>query len=80
MYYSGLIVTARPKRFTPALEAIRAIEGVEIHQSDPDTGRAVVVLEEESVGAETDKFRRIKEIPDVIDVSLVVHREDTGIS
>lgn len=49
--------------------------GIEIHQTDPATGRFVVVLEEETIDAETERFEALRKLEHVVDVSLVVHRE-----
>lgn len=77
MFYSGLIVTCKPGHFNTLGEKLRSMF-FEVHQSDAASGRYVVVLEEASVEAETERFRAIRQLPDVADVSLVVHREEPG--
>ena len=69
MFYSGLIVTCKPDRF----DAV----GLELtHQRHQQSGRYVVVLEEKTVEAETERFRTIRSLEGVADVSLVVHRDE----
>ncbi len=76
MFYSGLVVTCVPENFEKLENELKALPGAEIHQTDHATGRFVVVLEEETIEAETDRFAQIRKLEGVVDVSLVVHRED----
>ncbi len=76
MFYSGLVVTCAAKDFHCVHEKLMAVDGIDIHQTDPETGRFVIVLEEETIEAETERFSMLKKIDGVVDVSLVVHRED----
>lgn len=75
MFYSGLIVTCKPGQFAEVGQALKD-KHVEVHQSDASGCRYVVVLEEASVEDETERFRSIRSLPDVADVSLVVHRSE----
>lgn len=74
-FYSGLVVTCKPGQFESVGEALKSLP-VEVHQSDAASGRYVVVLEEPSVEAETERFRAIQMLPFVADVSLIVHRNE----
>ncbi|MDO4936373.1 MAG: chaperone NapD [Sutterellaceae bacterium] len=76
MFYSGLLVTCAPENFESIKNELKVLPGVEIHQTDKATGRFVVVLEEETIEAETDRFAQIRKLEGVVDVSLVVHRQD----
>lgn len=78
MFYSGLVVTCRNEQFDNVHEQLAHMPGVEVHQTDRKLGRLVVVLEKDSIDAETEQFRHIRELPDVIDVCLVVHRQDSA--
>lgn len=75
MFYSGLVVTCAPEHLSDVQAELQSLPGVEIHQTDKDTGRLVVVLEEETIDAESDRFAQIRKLDNVVDVSLVVHRE-----
>ncbi len=77
MFYSGLVVTCKPGQFEAVGAALAALP-VEVHQSDAESGRYVVVLEETSIDAETERFQAIRLLPGVADVSLVVHRDDSA--
>ena len=75
MFYSGLIVTCQVGQFDSVGQSLSRL-AVEVHQSDKASNRYVVVLEESSVEAETDRFRSIRELPGVAEVNLVVHRSE----
>ena len=75
MFYSGLVVTCAPQDFDVLQTSLQSMPGIEIHQTDPATGRFVVVLEEETIDAETERFEALRKLEHVVDVSLVVHRE-----
>ena len=64
MFYSGLVVTSKPGQFESVGEALKSLP-VEVHQSDAASGRYVVVLEEPSIEAETERFRAIQSLPSV---------------
>ena len=76
MFYSGLLVTCAPENFDKVQAELNALDNVEIHQTDSATGRFVVVLEEETIDGETDRFAQIRKLENVVDVSLIVHRQD----
>lgn len=76
MYYSGLVVTCLKPAFDDIITTLSAMPDVEIHQKDVETCRLVVVIEGETIDAETQTFKAISSTKGVVDVSLVVHRED----
>lgn len=75
-YYSGLVVTCAPGAMDAVLAALKSSKTAEVHQTDPATGRIVVVIEDDSVHGEADKFQRLRTMEGVADVSLIVHRSD----
>ncbi len=78
MFLSGVLVSCRPEHFARVKALLEAAPGIEVHQSDQASGRFVVVIAEESIEAETERFRSLQQLEGVLDVSLVVHREDDG--
>ncbi|MGN1209136.1 MAG: chaperone NapD [Duodenibacillus sp.] len=76
MFYSGLIVTCETSHWDEVCAAVGALEHVEVHQTDASVGKIIVVLEAQTVGEEADTFERIRKMPHVLDVSLVVHRQE----
>ena len=71
-YYSGLVVTCAPGAMDAVLAALKSSKTAEVHQTDPATGRIVVVIEDDSVHGEADKFQRLRTMEGVADV----HRSD----
>lgn len=73
MNLSGILVMLSPDNFTVGLDELTALTGVEVYQSDPETGRVVVVQEAENIGAEVQGIKRIKELPHVRLAEMVYH-------
>ena len=73
MNFSGILVVVPPERLGEAVDTLNAMPGVEVHHTDPATGRIVVTQEEETVGAEVDGLKRIKALPHVILAEMVYH-------
>jgi nitrate reductase NapAB chaperone NapD len=73
MNYSGILVMARPQNFPAVNDALNALEGVEVFQQEPETGRIVAVLEAENIKAETDMLQSIKALPGVAVAEMVYH-------
>ena len=73
MNISGILVVATPEWQADAVEAIAALDGIEVHQVDPPSGRIIVVQEAEDIHAEIEGVRRIKAIPHVVMAEMVYH-------
>ena len=56
MNYSGVLVSAFPGRYDEMLRELDTIEGVEVHQQDPDHNRCIIVIEAPDVTAEVQLF------------------------
>ena len=70
---SGILVVASPERLDAVSTTLAELPGVDVHQSDPETGRMVVTQEAPDVAAEVAGLKRIKSLPDVIMAEMVVH-------
>lgn len=80
MNYSGVLVSACPGRYDEMLRELDAIDGVEVHQKDPDLNRCIIVIEAPDVPAEMDLFKAVSNLPSVVDAALVVHNfEDDAV-
>lgn len=80
MNYSGVLVSACPDCFEKMLKDLESVEGVEVHQQDPEHNRCIVVIEAEDVSAEVARFKAVSELSSVIDAALIVHNfEDSAI-
>jgi nitrate reductase NapD len=73
MNLSGILVIVPPQHLEASVTALDALEGVEVHITEPDTGRIVVVQEAASVGEEVDGLKRIKQLPHVVTAEMVYH-------
>lgn len=73
MNYSGILVMAKPQRIPELCDALNALEGVEVFQQEPQSGRLVAVLEAENIQSETDMLRAIKSLPGVAVAEMVYH-------
>lgn len=73
MNYSGILVMVSPQNFAAVNNALNALEGVEVFQQEPETGRIVAVLEAEGIKAETDMLQAIKALPGVAAAEMVYH-------
>jgi len=77
-HYSGVLVHVDPARFAPGLGALAAVAGVEVHQTDPPSGRCVAVLESADRPGQEALFERLRALPAVRSVELVYHLIDRG--
>ncbi len=73
MNLSGILVITTPEHFEESVSNLNNLPGVEVHHTDPNTGRIVVVQEAENVAAEVEGLRRIKRLPHVIVAEMVYH-------
>ena len=73
MNVSGILVVVPPDRVAGAVDTLNGLPGVEVHHTDPATGRIVVTQEAETIGAEVDALKRIKALPHVILAEMVYH-------
>ena len=71
MNYSSVVITLGAE--SRALNALSALEGLEVHHVDEASRRVVAVIEAETTGLEADVFERIRRTEGVIDVSLHAH-------
>lgn len=73
MNFSGILVVARSGQHARVVDALNALEGVEVHQVDEASGRIVAVQEAPDINAEVAGIKRIKALPEVIMAEMVYH-------
>ncbi|MCU0897706.1 MAG: chaperone NapD [Burkholderiales bacterium] len=73
MNLSGILVVARPQQFDECVATLALLEGVEVHQTDAETGRIVVVQAAPAVDDEIEGLKRIQSLPTVLTADLVYH-------
>ena len=76
MNLSGIVVTAAASHFASVLDGLRALPGIEVHQTDEPTARIVVVQEASDIGAGMQGLQRIQALPHVVSAALVYHYFD----
>jgi len=73
MNLSAILVVVPVEKLESAIAELNALPGVEVHHTDPATGRLIVTQEAEDVGAEVEGLRRIKALPGIILAEMVQH-------
>lgn len=73
MNLSGILVVVPPQQLKVSVAELNALPGVEVYHTDAQSGRIVVVQEAESVDAEVEGLKRIKQLPEVILAEMVYH-------
>jgi nitrate reductase NapD len=73
MNLSGILVRALPEHVDDVVARLRALPGVEVHEVDVRTGRAVVVQEAPTVDDEVAGLTRIQALPGVVAADMVYH-------
>ena len=70
---SGILVITPAERLQQTILRLSGLPGVDVHHTDPATGRIVVTQEADSVHAEIDGLKRIKALPHIILAEMVHH-------
>lgn len=73
MNLSGILVVVSPERFDDCIADLGTLPGVEVHNTDPATGRLIVVQEAADVDAEIAGLLAIKARPHVRAADMVYH-------
>ena len=60
---SGLCVTARPEDLEKVAEMLNAMPGTEVHATDPDTGKLVVVQERATIAEHRRGLAELQALP-----------------
>lgn len=73
MNLSGILVISKPEWVSQVVADLALQEGIEVHQTDPDSGRIIVVQEAADIHAEIEGVKRIKAMPHVVMADMVYH-------
>jgi nitrate reductase NapD len=76
MHISGILVRTRPEHVASCTRAIESIPGVEVHHTDPATGRLVAVLESATFDGQQRLLQRVRAAHHVLLADLVVYRRE----
>ena len=73
MNISGILVITTPEETANTCERLSALEGVDVHFVDDQTGRIVITQEAESIKDEVDGLKRIRALPHIILAEMSYH-------
>ena len=71
MVISSLIIESKLDSLSAVAEALAALDGVEVHGTDAQTGRIVVTVEAENTEASHSTAAEMVHIPGVLNVNLI---------
>lgn len=74
MHYSGVLIRAEPDLLDTCLERVATVPGVDVQFVYPQSGRAIAVLESETLEAQQETLRTVQRLPHVVVAELVYHR------
>jgi len=69
---SILVMTSQP-HFETTINALTAIDGLQVHYCDIESSRIIVTQESESTKHEIEGLQRIKSLPHVVMAEMVYH-------
>jgi nitrate reductase NapD len=75
MNICGVLVHALPARVSNVVDALVAMDGVEVHQT-ADRGRIVLTIEDTADSTAIDMIREINRLDGIVATSLVYHHFD----
>ncbi len=73
MNLSGILVVATPPNMAAVVAQLAALPGVEVHHTDPPSGRIIVVQEAGSIDDEVAGLKRIKQLTHVVMAEMTYH-------
>jgi len=73
MNLSGILVVTQPTNLDALVALLDQQPGIEVHHTDPSSGRIILVQEAESVDEEVAGLKRLKRLPGIVLAELVYH-------
>ena len=73
MNLSSILLVVPPEHLEAMIPELNAREGLEVHHSDPKTGRLILTQEAESIGDEVNGLRILKQLPNVVLAEMLEH-------
>jgi nitrate reductase NapD len=74
--FSGIVVTTTADRIAQVAAALNTLPGVQVHHTEPERSRLIVVQEAGTIDGEVEGMQRMRALPGVVDASLVFHMVD----
>lgn len=73
MNLSGILVVTKPEHMEAVVSGLADLPGVEVHHTDPASGRIIAVQEAPSIDDEVAGLKRIKGLPHVVLAEMAYH-------
>ena len=73
MNLSSILVMTTQPHFETTINALTAIDGIQVHYCDAQSSRIIVTQESENTGNEIAGLQRIKSLPHVVMAEMVYH-------
>lgn len=73
MNLSGILIISTPTEIDTLIDALSAMTSVEIHHTDRESSKLIVVQEAESIHDEVNGLKQIKKLPGIVLAEMVYH-------
>jgi len=73
MNVSGILVVTPVEHMQATIDRLNGLEGVEVHHTDPSTGRIIVTQEGDRVEEEVEGLKRIQALPHILLAEMTHH-------
>jgi nitrate reductase NapD len=73
MNVSGILIVVPLDKMQETINTLNTLPGVDVHHTDPASGRLVATIEAETIQLEVDALKRIKALPHIILAEMVHH-------
>ena len=73
MNVSGILVACQAGRLEQVIEALRAFEWADVHQTDAATGRFVATIEAEDTEQAMSRLREVQQLEHVVMAEMAGH-------
>ncbi|MCU7958427.1 MAG: chaperone NapD [gamma proteobacterium symbiont of Bathyaustriella thionipta] len=73
MNLSTILVISKKESLHEVIDCLNKQTGVDVHHSDPDTGRMIITQEAETIDDEVAGLKRLKKLPNIIYAEMVSH-------
>lgn len=73
MNISSILVATSQSHFATTIDALSAIDGIEVHFCDVDSSRIIVTQEAQNTTHEVEGLQHIKSLPHVMMAEMIYH-------
>jgi len=73
MNLSTILVITKPEHLQNVIKCLNQQAGVDVHHTDPDTGRIIITQEAETIDDEVSGLKQLKKLPHIVYAEMVSH-------